>query len=280
MCGDGDLDIQANDIQKCFDEMIYSETHNDLWEVCPKDDKFKVIAKLDEKCAVKVKTPCGLTESFFLKEIVPQGSVSASLERSIQVDTTGSECEQTDNGMGLYKYKKSVLIPPLSMVDDVLSITKCGLATIEANSILNAKIESKKLRMSKDKCSKMHISKKQTECSVKVKVHETVMKETNSITYLGDVLLPTGKIDDTIKGRTLKGIGINSQINSILNNVTLGMFFIQTALILREAMLVNGTLTNCEIWPPISEKHMKSLEDMDIKLFLSIHSNIIHTPAK
>ena len=103
--------------------------------------KVLVTAKLDDKCEVKVKTPCGPTESFILKEIVPQGSVSASIKCSIQIDSIGRDCQETDNGMGLYKYKKSVLIPPLSMVDDVLSITKCGLATIESNSILNAKIE-------------------------------------------------------------------------------------------------------------------------------------------
>ena len=42
-------------------------------------------------------------------------------------------------------------------------------------------------------------------------------------------------------------------------------------------MLVNGTLTNCEIWPPISEKHMKSLEDMDIKFFVNTFQCNPHT---
>ena len=131
--------------------------------------------------------------------------------------------------------------------------------TIESNSMLNAKIESKKLRLSKDKCNKMHISKKHTVCPIKIKVHETDMKETTSITYLGDVVVPTGKVDVTVRARSLKGIGINSQINSILNNVTLGMFYVRTAIILREALLINGTLTNCEIWPVISEKNLKLL---------------------
>ena len=42
---DGDIDIQAIDVKKCFDEMGYAETHNDLWDVSPHDDKFSLIAK-------------------------------------------------------------------------------------------------------------------------------------------------------------------------------------------------------------------------------------------
>ena len=63
----GDCDIQAIDIKKCFDEMNYEETHNDLWDVCPKDDKFTLIAKLDEEVNVSVKTPVGPTETFTLE---------------------------------------------------------------------------------------------------------------------------------------------------------------------------------------------------------------------
>ena len=34
----GDIDIQGYDINKCFDEMNYEETHNDLWDVGVHDD--------------------------------------------------------------------------------------------------------------------------------------------------------------------------------------------------------------------------------------------------
>ena len=48
------IDIQGYDIHKCFDEMNYEETHNDLWDVGVKNDKFALIAKLDEKAKVVV----------------------------------------------------------------------------------------------------------------------------------------------------------------------------------------------------------------------------------
>ena len=47
--------------------------------------------------------------------------------------------------------------------------------------------------------------------------------------------------------------------------VTLGIFYFQTALILREAMLVNGVLMSCESCQKLSEQQLKSIEDCDIK---------------
>ena len=60
------FDIQGYDVVKCFDEMWYEDTLNDLWDVQVQDDKFCLLAKLDEQCKVVVKTPCGTTEMFEL----------------------------------------------------------------------------------------------------------------------------------------------------------------------------------------------------------------------
>ena len=66
------INIQTLDIYKCFDEMWYAETHNDLYDVKVQDKKFALIAKLDEEADVIVKTPCGPTEEFKLRELVMQ----------------------------------------------------------------------------------------------------------------------------------------------------------------------------------------------------------------
>ena len=43
------------------------------------------------------------------------------------------------------------------MIDDVLGMATCGDDSIEMNAVINAKMESKKLRLSEDKCFKIHI---------------------------------------------------------------------------------------------------------------------------
>ena len=64
------MDIQLMDIIKCFDEMWHAETMNDIWDTSIQDDKFAMIASLDQECFVKVKTPCGDTEEFTLSNLV------------------------------------------------------------------------------------------------------------------------------------------------------------------------------------------------------------------
>ena len=66
------IDIQSIDITKCFDEMWFAETHNDLYDVKVQDKKFALIAKLDEEAEVVVKTPAGPTNEFKLNELIMQ----------------------------------------------------------------------------------------------------------------------------------------------------------------------------------------------------------------
>ena len=263
-----DIDIQGYDIHKCFDEMNYEETHNDLWDVGVKNDKFAVIAKLDEQAEVVVKTPCGTTDKFNLKKSVMQGTVFAPIKCSVQIDTLGRDC--LANGEGLYEYKNIVDVPALSMVDDVIGVTACSDEAIKLNAIINVKVESKKLRLSNDKCYKLHIGKKDSKlinCTHQIKAHEQNIKCVKSAKYLGDILNQRGTIDDTITDRKNKSIGKISQISTILSSITFGMYYIDTALILREAMLLNGILTNCEVWYTVTEEHFKTLESADIDLF-------------
>jgi hypothetical protein len=98
------IDIQCYDITKCFDEMGYEETHNDLWDVGVNNDLFALIAKLDENAKVVVKTPCGVTDPFNLKKSVLQGSVFGPIKCSVQIDTHGRDC--LSSGDGVYSYKK------------------------------------------------------------------------------------------------------------------------------------------------------------------------------
>ena len=156
------------------------------------------------------------------------------------------------------------------MVDDLIGITTCSDEAVKLNSIINVKIESKKLRFSDTKCFKLHISKKHSKCSIQLKAHDKDIKEVKSATYLGDILNEEGTIDDTIASRKDKSIGKNSQISSILSGMTFGMYFMDVALILRESMLLNGILTNSEVWYGVKEEHLTALESADNDLMRKI----------
>ena len=135
------IDIQGFDIHKCFDEMNFFETHNALYDVTPKDDKFTLMTMLDVNCKVKVRTPCGITPQFQLDKVVPQGSVLAPLKCSVQIDTLARDSYSQDLGREMYRYKNCLYVPNLLMADDILSISACSqqsLDSIEQNAVINS----------------------------------------------------------------------------------------------------------------------------------------------
>jgi hypothetical protein len=171
----------------------------------------------------------------------------------------------------LYKYKNIISVPPLALIDDIVCVNNCDADAIEANAIVNMKIESKKLRLSKDKCAQLHVSKNNhTKCDTVLKVHDDEMKKVHDGSYLGDILSADGTIDKLIENRRQKGIGICSQVTGILNSVSLGFFFYKIAFTLRDAKLLNGILTNAEVWNSIKSKHIDILEDIDLMLLKKI----------
>ena len=110
------------------------------------------------------------------------------------------------------------------MIDDVMGMSRCGDSSIELNAIINAKIESKKLRLSEEKCCKVHMCKTTEMCTQILKVHTVNMKNASQVTYLGDAISETGQIDETITQRGQKAEGIITQISSILSSISLGSF--------------------------------------------------------
>ena len=87
-----------------------------------------------------------------------------------------------------------------------------------------------------------------------MKVHESKMAPSENAKYLGDLISSSGKEKQNLITRKEKGFGIVTEILSILEEVPLGKFKIQIALVLRQAMFLNGILFNSEAWHNVSEK--------------------------
>ena len=190
-----DIDISLYDLSKMFDAMWYQETLNDMWDVGLQDDKFALMARMNKECSVAVKTPAGITDRFTVQEIEMQGTVAGPIKACVQVDTLGRDCYLYNEG--LYLYKNCVKIPPLGMVDDIASISLCGIDSIKMNAIINSKIDSKKLEFGPSKCYNIHVGKKVENCC-DLKVQGKVMKRKESEVYLGDIICSSGTNDKNI----------------------------------------------------------------------------------
>ena len=144
------------DISKCFDKMWYEETANDLYKAGVQNDKFILIANSNKECQVAVKTPWGsLTSRRTLHNIEMQGTVLSNIKCSVQVHSLGQGCI-TEN-KGIFKYKGCTSIPPLSMVDDIITINNCVVDSITVNGIVQGKVECKQLELGHANCFQKHI---------------------------------------------------------------------------------------------------------------------------
>ena len=94
------------------------------------------------------------------------------------------------------------------------------------------------------------------------------MEEVTEDTYLGDILSIDGKNYKNIKSRISKGNGIIARIFNILEAVSFGSHYFDIALLLRESMLINGSMYNAGIWYNFDDKEMKEFIYLDV-LFLS-----------
>ena len=159
----------------------------------------------------------------------------------------------------------------------MVSVTQCGLQSIESSAVINTKFECKKLRLSEDKSVKLHVSKRRNNnnaCSVVLRINGETMKEVTKTSYLGDILSERADYSETIESRVRKAIGINAKIQCLLTSLSLGMFHFEIAFVLRESMLLNSILLNTETHYFLSKKQIESLESCDAKMMQNTFGSI------
>ena len=153
-------------------------------------------------------------------------------------------------------------MPPLGMVDDVLTIQKCGTTSMAINSEVNAFFEQKKLKLAENKCFKIHVGNKCVECEI-LYVHGEKMKEAHELKYLGDIINESGRAKSTINQRITRGYAIVSQIFALLGDLHIGNLRVQIGLALRHAWLINGFLFNSEAWHGITKEQISQFVEID-----------------
>ena len=249
---------------------------------------------------VAVKTPVGKTERGVIKNAVIQGDVFGPMLCGKQIDEIGKEC--LESSKYTYKYKGDVEIPPMIMLDDLISVSECGHKTAMANSYIKLKTTSKKLQFGTQKCKKMHVGKiqekhkcqplyvdnweeKEIEIGHKTQVEdildgEEVMEETENEKYLGDVISKDGRNLKNIQARVNKGVGIVKKILTMLDGIPFGKFYFEAAVILRNSLLVSSMLFNSEAWYNITKAEMELLETVDLMLLRGILKAPKSTPKE
>ena len=115
---------------------------------------------------MSVNTPYGQTETTVLPAVVAQGDLMAPLEASVQVDNIAKtqikdeyEREQKEGSTILYKYKDTVSIPILGMMDGTVTVTESGYKTELMNAHIVTHTANKVLQFNATKCKIMKVGK-------------------------------------------------------------------------------------------------------------------------
>ena len=105
--------------------------------------------------------------------------------------------------------------------------------------------------------------------------HNEKMLMSDTEKYLGDLLSSDCSNQANLSAKAAKGMGLVAQIMSILSEVSLGVHYFEIAMLLREAMFINGVLTNVEVLYGLTEENYKELEKIDkilLQKILASHS--------
>ena len=134
---------------------------------------------------------------------------------------------------------------PLGLVDNLITISTCGLNTTKMNEYINIKSALKRLQFGTAKCIKLHVGKtcNETLCKdlflddwkLKVERNDDTgeiaqaeyfggvekLTQKQEQKYLGDIVSAEGKQNSNILARKNKGLGIINQIEQILESTIL-----------------------------------------------------------
>ena len=141
-----------------FDAINLEQAASDIYDVGVDldDDDLTLIYEANKDIQMAVNTPNGLSERQSIKNVVLQGDTFGSILASVQVDSIGKEVEEAGYS---YRYKDALDIGMLSLVDDIIGVTKAGYQAHQMNALLNIKTAETRLQFGVTKCKSMTVSK-------------------------------------------------------------------------------------------------------------------------
>ena len=248
------VQVQVQDAEKCFDKLWLQCTTNALFKAGLNNDMLNLLYLENLKAKVAIKINNGITERVPVKNVEMQGSVWGSLKCTSSMDILNKNILEQKDLVYNYRGDPNIEIGVLGMVDDNLSISKCGTSSVMKNGVINSFIEMQRLTLSREKSVVLHIGK-ETKCKIScptLKVHKYDMKVVGSQRYLGDIISSSGTLKETIEDRRAKGWGKISDITGILSEMP-NSRKIEIGLKMRDAKLLNGMIYSSEAWSKISD---------------------------
>ena len=228
--------------------------------------------KLNEAAKIRVKTPFGMTEEFDCPRIVKQGSVLSS---NLCSSSTAQICDQNMMG-GIYT--GTFVINDVLYVDDTTDLNDDINETVESNQEVVNFSKSKRLSLNHPKCGLITINKKKHHSSPTLKIGEGTIPQIKSTKLLGDIINEKGNNRDMIDDKIKKAQAALINCLSLCNEVTLGLFFVKSALILYRSVFLATLLFNSQSWRNLTKTELKKLEVIQLRFLKRVMKAPLSTP--
>ena len=138
-----EIDLLFTDIKQCFDSVWLHEAINDLYHSGIESRNLNLLYEGNKATDMCVETSIGKSERARLNNVVMQGSVTGGTLCSNQLSKL---CNESYSEGIVYMYRDKIPIPPLAMVDDVVSVSLCNTVDgIDKNIKTDEFIKRKKL---------------------------------------------------------------------------------------------------------------------------------------
>ena len=252
------LYVTTYDFRQAFDSLWLQDCILVLRRLGVEKYILKLINEMNKKAVVQIKTPHGLTEPVDVTDIVKQGGILGSHMCSA---TTAEYCEQ-NKGMSI----GNVSIASLAFVDDIadLSTTFEDAVSSHQNALSFAK--RKKLQLAPDKCYIMLLQTKNKQKNVpQLGIGDGIVKEVNSIVYLGDVFNNKGNNDDLMADRVKRGTTSMISIQGFMRDTSLGKHTLSIYILLHNAILLPCMTFNSQAWSNLTEKNISAITTVQLR---------------
>ena len=138
------LVLQSWDFSQMFDSMCLDTTISDFYDHGADNDLLFLLNELNRNIVISVNTFYGSTEKVTIPKLVAQGDLMAPLMAAIQVDSISRRLQEEDRQREeegretlLYRYKGTVPVPSLGLLDDSAVITEVGFKSEIVNISMN-----------------------------------------------------------------------------------------------------------------------------------------------
>ena len=253
------LYISLYDFSQCFDSLWLDDCILSLRKLGIQNEVLSILKAMNSECNIKVKTPAGTTDQFSVKNIVQQGSVAGGVLCSASTGEVNSSILTGGAQIGSFN------IRCLTFVDDIATMNHTVEDTYQAHEKVVWFSQLKRLTLNGKKCMIMCIDQRASTVVPHLKIDGISLEEKQVVTYLGDLFNRRGNNSDLVDDRVKKGKCCIVNSVSLCNDITMGLFAIETLLLLYKSLFLAVVLYNAQAWSNLNIRDMNNLQTVQLK---------------